>query len=157
MWRREGIYYQLINSIQSDHHSINSPRSTCISAFSSSYTAYLFSYHSSSFFYASFLSSAPSSSFPELLFFSHLFILPYSSTFSSFYLSVDLFIPIFRLFTPPAPLTALHPPSLSLNLQTSPPLQPHQLSLPLASIQSPVTHTYTHTHTLPTMLLLNPS
>src|SRR6218665_144969 len=70
MWRRGGIYYQLINSSQSDHHSINSPRSTHISAFSPSFTAYLFSYHSSSFF------CAPTSSFHELLFFSHLFILP---------------------------------------------------------------------------------
>src|SRR6218665_967771 len=67
---------------------------------------------------------------------------PSSSTFSPFYLSVDLFIPVFMLFTPPAPLTALHPPSsLSLNLQTSPPLQPHQLSLPLASIQPSPPHT----------------
>src|SRR6218665_2716971 len=74
--RREGIYYQLINSIQSDHHRINRPRSTGISALSPSYTAHLFSYHSSSFFYVSFLSSAPTSSFHELLFFSHLFILP---------------------------------------------------------------------------------
>ena len=136
MWRRGGIYYQLINSSQSDHHSINSPRSTHISAFSPSFTAYLFSYHSSSFF------CAPTSSFHELLFFSHLFILP---------LFIHLFtlLPFRRSLHPR--IHALHPScpsycsasssSLSLNLQTSPPLQPHQLSLPLASIQPSPPHT----------------
>src|SRR6218665_2365926 len=137
MWRREGIYYQLINSSQSDHHSINSPRSTCISAFSSSYTAYLFSYHSSSFFYASFLSSAPSSSFPKLLFFSHLFILP-------------LFIHLFTLLPMRQSLHSrihpLHPSSSpsffsfsqSTDITSS---ATSQLSLPPASIKPIAPHT----------------
>ena len=48
--RREGIYYQLINSIQSDHHRINRPRSTGISAFSSQPICFLITHPHSSMY-----------------------------------------------------------------------------------------------------------
>ena len=114
MWRREGIYYQLINSIQSDHHSINSPRSTGISAFSSQPICFLITHPHSSMHPSCLLH--PPLHFLNSISFQISSSSPSSSTFSPFYLSVDLFIPVFMLFTSPAPLTDLHPLLLFLSI-----------------------------------------